>query len=115
MELNLVRGDTWNTTFVLRERRASVYVAPTPINLTGATARLQLRTTVTGPVVIEATTINSKLVVGGTNGLIELAMPPADTVGLLGTYLWDLELTYADGVIKTVAGGRLVVTADITR
>lgn len=63
---------------------------------------------------LEATIANGRIVMGGLNGVITLSVNAASTTSLLGTYTWDLEVTFPTGVVRTVSSGRLLVAADTT-
>lgn len=117
MDITLIRGDSWTTVFSLKDPNSPVNPnSPRdPINLTGATARLQLRKVATPAVVsLLCTTSNTKIVLSALLGKLSMSVPPADTVALLGKYLYDLEVTFADGTVMTVVQGTLTVLADIT-
>jgi hypothetical protein len=46
---------------------------------------------------------------------VTLTLPGAATEGLAGALVWDCQLTLATGLVRTVAGGSLAVTRDVTR
>jgi len=66
--------------------------------------------------VIQATSSGGspKITITGAEGLIELEVDATDTDSLLGTYYYDVELTYSDGTVSTIDSGTLTVTADVT-
>lgn len=82
----------------------------TPVNLTGWTARLQIRETASGPLVLEVTpTINV------AQGLIEFVISATQTASLaLSKYVWALELSKA-GVVVRLVEGKVVVSAEVVR
>ncbi len=104
----LVRGDTWQRAWVLKT------AAGDPVDLTGATARLQLRDR-SGTLVHESNTTNGELVVGVEPGRIELTVPYAVTETFeAGTYRFELEVTFSTGVRRTYESNALEVVADVT-
>ena len=109
--VSIIRGDTWLRTWALKNP------AKLPINLTGATARLQVRSK-DGVLIASATTTDGRIIISSLEGRIDLIMPPIVT-SLFETldenYDFDLELTYANGVVKTLEIAELVVRKDITR
>ena len=117
--LELKQGDSLVTTFRLgtkTPRASNGYSGFIPTDLTGATARLMLRTTVgAASPTLTATIANSRISITPAEGLITLNIAGADTASLLGSYVWDLEVTYSNGRIQTVTEGTLVVTQGVTR
>ena len=64
-----------------------------PINLTGYTARMQIRPTVaSASILLELTTENGKLILGGLSGQIQMVFSEADTSVLPRGGVYDLEL-----------------------
>lgn len=82
----------------------------TPVNLTGWTAKLQIRETPDSALALEITpTINT------TQALIEFTITAAQTATLtLSKYVWALELTNATTVIRLVEG-KVVVSPEVVK
>ena len=76
------------------------------INLTGYTARMQVRATYNSPdILLSLTTENSRIALGGTAGTITLSVPSADMATLpYGTFVYDLELVSSSVVTRLVYG-----------
>jgi hypothetical protein len=91
--------------------------AKTPFNLTSFTARMQVRSAVTSStVVLELTTANSRIVLGGAAGTVELTVPASTTAALTpGLYVYDLELASAGGEVTRLIEGNFNVRAEVTR
>lgn len=91
--------------------------AKTPINLTGYTARMQVRPELASTtVVIELTTANSRIALGGTAGTVTLTVSATDTAALTaGRYVYDLELVSGTGVVSRLLMGNFVVRGEVTR
>lgn len=91
--------------------------AKTPINVTGYTARMQVRpelasTTVT----LELTTGNGRIALGGAAGTVTLTVSAADTTALVpGRYVYDLELVSGSGIVYRLLMGNFVVRGEVTR
>lgn len=103
------RGDTW--------RRAWELKAPdgTPVDLSGATARLMARDSA-GTVVLSASTADGSLTITPATGRIDMVVPYAATETISpGAYQYDLEVTYGGGDRQTIERAVLVVLEDITR
>jgi FlaG/FlaF family flagellin (archaellin) len=92
-------------------------VSGSPVNLTNYTARMQARTSaISGTAVIDMTTANSKITLGGTAGTITLNLSAAETAAITQTSLaYDLELVSAGGVVTRLVEGQIVLTPEVTR
>ena len=119
-ELTLTRGDTLSVAWTVNTRtqnsRTGTY-SYTPVTITGSSCRIYFREgSPTGTAVIQATSSGGspQITITGAEGLIELEVDSTDTDALLGTYYYDVELTYSDGTVSTIDSGTLTVTADIT-
>jgi DNA-binding IclR family transcriptional regulator len=108
MAVRLVRGDTWTRAWELRD------AAGAPIDLTGATARLQVRDDADA-VLIAASTSDGRITVTATAGRIDMKVPYSATALAPGSYRFDLEVTHADGTRRTYEQDTLVVLADVAR
>jgi hypothetical protein len=81
--------------------------AGAPVNLTSYTARMQLRPSVdaAGAAVLELTTENNRIVLGGTAGTIDLTVPAAAMGSVAAdTYAYDLEMVFGSVVTRLVQG-----------
>ena len=84
------------------------------MNLTGYTAKMQLKKNYGGAVVFELSTENSRILLGGAGGTVSLELAPEETAGLLaGNYVYDLELTNG-GVVRKLIRGTVVVVPEAT-
>jgi len=103
----LKRGDSWRVTWQLLD------VNNQPIDLTGSSVRLNLRDRNMG-LVVSANQSNGKISINAGTGTISLAVPYSEMDIPLGAYIWDLEVTFSNGVRQTVDEGRLFVVQDYT-
>lgn len=87
-----------------------------PVNLTGYTAKMQVRESHASPVVIvDLTTENSGITLGGSLGTITLTISAAVTEALVSKeYVYDLELISGANVYRLVEG-KFLVTPEVTR
>jgi hypothetical protein len=84
----------------------------TPADLTGHTARAQIRR---GPADTNET-VDATITATIVSPNITLAMSHTETATLTsGGYAWDLELTYPSGVVKTILQGKVNVSLEVTR
>lgn len=105
----LVRGDTWQRVWLLRDAGGE------PIDLSGGSARMQLRSG-GGATLVECSTANGRLTIDGPAGRIDLALPWEEAEALApGRYVYDLEVTLASGQRQTCDRAVLLVVEDITR
>jgi hypothetical protein len=86
-----------------------------PINLTGNTARMQLRRTFTSPVAdLTLTTASGAIVITGATGNILITITDELTGPLEpGFYLYDLELDNG-GVITRLIQGQITLSQQVT-
>lgn len=84
-------------------------------DLTGATARMQFRTSYSGTdVYLEATTENSKIVISGSNCSIVLVA--ADTSALTYcSYFYDIEIIESNANVFRLVQGKVTLNPEITR
>lgn len=86
------------------------------VNLTGYSARMQLRTSVQNEsVVLELTDTNGRISLGGAAGTITLTITAADMTTLTAMkYVYDLELVNSTVVTRLVQG-TFTVRPEVTR
>ena len=85
------------------------------INLTGYTARMDVKKDVDSAAIISLTTANGRIALGGVAGTITLAVLAADTDPLItGNYRYDLELVSGSGVVTRLLEGSTTVVENIT-
>ncbi len=89
-------------------------------NLTGYTARMQVRSDVTSNTIIAtlSTTAGNTgtITLGGTAGTVDLLISATNTAALTaGQYVYDLELVSGGGVGTRLLEGNFKVSAEVTR
>lgn len=87
-----------------------------PVNLTGFTARMQARPSVTSStLLVELTTGNGLITMDAAQGQITLNIPAATTADFkAGNYVYDLE-TVNGSTVERVLQGAFVVRGEVTR
>ena len=87
------------------------------INLTGYTARMQVRSTLeSATTVVELTTANVRIALGGAAGTITLTISAADTAALTaGRGVYDLELVSGSGIVTRLLQGVATISRNVTR
>ena len=88
-----------------------------PVDLTGCKARAQVRADIDSPeVLLELTTENGRIVLGGPTGKIRIVIDAVTTAAIKwdgGVY--DLEVEFPDGVVERRLAGAVVVSKGVTR
>jgi hypothetical protein len=86
------------------------------INLTGYTARMQVRADYASTTtVLSLTTENGKITLGGALGTITLLVSASDMAAITGaSFVYDLELVNGSNVTRLVQGN-FTVNAEVTR
>jgi len=87
------------------------------VNLTGYTARMQVRATLeAASALIELTTANSRIALGGAAGTITLTISATDTAALTsGRGVYDLELVSGAGIVTRLLQGVATISRNVTR
>ena len=104
-------GDTDTIELVVKDSNGVV------VDLTGGSARMQVKVKSNDSTAL----LTKTATIDGVNGKITFALSDTDTSGLnsdnFGTkiYVYDVELTYPAGDIKTLIAGKFSVSADVTR
>lgn len=113
LKLTIYQGATF------RKRLTWTGPAPTrtPIDLTGCTARMQVRPDIeSATVLVELNTTNGGITLGGVAGTIELFI--SDEASAAFTWLsgvWDLEIEFASGEVRRLVQGTVSVSPEVTR
>lgn len=104
------QGATFDVTLTWRDKNE------TPVDLEGYTARMQLRSAIdSADVVLELTTENGRIELGGVEGTIHLIVTATDTAAIdAGTYRYDLEMV-TSGYVRKLIKGKFKVLAEVTR
>lgn len=87
-----------------------------PNDLTGATARMQIRVRQGSPVLVDATTENGKIQLGGTDGTVSIGLTAEDTDALaVKQAVYDLEIVMATGAVFRLLEGKVKVGPNVTQ
>ncbi len=111
LHLTIEQGATFNPVMTWKDQ------AGNPIDLTGYTARMQIRATVDDSTVIhELSTTNGELVLGGVAGTITFGIPATTTASFtFQEAVYDLELTALDGTVTRLLKGSVYLSPEVTR
>jgi len=115
--LEIYQGDTFKVTVRLRSRNADGSLGAY-LDLTGCTAKAQIRSTEASDTVI-AEFVTEILDQTATPGGVKLSLTHGVTAALAPTSaageLWDMQITFADGTVTTYLRGGVKITAEVTR
>jgi tRNA threonylcarbamoyladenosine modification (KEOPS) complex Pcc1 subunit len=87
------------------------------VNLTGYTARMQIRKTVkSDTTILSLTTENGRITLGGAAGTILLQVSATDTAALVACCgVYDLELQASNGNVVRLLEGEIEISKEVTR
>lgn len=109
LDLTIEQGATFNLEFLYQDENG------TAINLTGMTARMQLRRTYNSPdSLLSMTTENARITLGGVTGSIVFNVSATDTTLLTGSGVYDLELINGS-VVNRILEGSYKICLEVTR
>jgi hypothetical protein len=110
-DLEILQGETYTKQFVWKDS------AGTEVNLTGYTARMQVRQSkASDTVLLELTTANGRIALGGAAGTIDLTLSATVTAAITWKRgLYDLELVASNGVVRRLLEGEVTVSKEVTR
>ncbi len=91
--------------------------AGTAINLSGYTARMQVRETYSSTTPIVSLTNGAGITLGGAAGTIAIVISATTTAALAAPFsgVYDLEIVSAGGVVTRLVQGTATVSAEVTR
>lgn len=97
-----------------------VFVVKNPDNslkdLTGFSARMQLRVSYSSEVSLEATTSNSKIIINTVNSTCKISLSESDTQSLTySSYVYDLELVDSSNKPLRLVMGKVTISPEVTK
>lgn len=112
VRLTLLQGETYRKTLTWKVGKPAL-----PVDLTGCSARMQVRSTVDSPVVLLAlSTDDGRIVLGGPAGTVQLLLSATETAALAWRQaVYDIEIEWPDGTVRRLAQGAIVVSPEVTR
>ena len=100
------RNDTWAQTFAITANDVAV-------DLSGSTILIQIRSTPTSSDVVLSLTTGSSITIGGV-GKNEITLNKVVNIAA-GNYVYDMNVTFPSGLVKTYIYGSFLVQEDISR
>lgn len=112
LDLTLYQGATF-------DYELSWSAAGSAVDLTGYSARMQVRASHSSSGVVIELTSGSGIMLGGTDGTIGLSISATDSAALGFTssrqFIYDLELESDSGVVTRLVEGRFFIDPEVTR
>lgn len=114
VKLEIDQGATFDKTFTWK---TGTKANAAPVDLTGCKARAHFRSELESvTVLLELTTENQRIVLGGPTGEIRIVISATDTTALnWPTGVYDLEVEFPDGTVVRRMAGSVVVSPEVTR
>ena len=111
LDLFVEQGSTFSYNLTLTDQ------VGTPLNLTGYTARMQMRRAVQSQdVLISLTTENGRLTITPLTGQIAINIEATATAALsFQTAVYDLEIQSDGGIVTRIIQGRVTLSPEVTR
>jgi len=101
------RNDTWSQTF-------AILADETPVDLSGCTILIQVRPTPSSETIaLELSSENSSIGIGGIDSNQITLNKIVDVAA--GSYVYDMNVTFPSGEVKTYLWGNFIVSEDITK
>lgn len=111
--ISVEQGTTWRLSFTWFTGDPGA-LGPA-FDLTGASARFQVRQTRASPPLLSASTTDGRIVLGGVAGTIAITLSAADTALLVfPVCTYDLKMTLANGDVVRLLEGAASVDLDWT-
>jgi hypothetical protein len=109
------KGSTFNVLFTWSTK--DINNIKTPVNLTGWTARSQMRESHDATTaVVSLTTENTGLVLGGAAGTIQLKIAPTASSAIsIDKGVWDIELVDGTGNVTRLLEGSVTFKPEVTK
>lgn len=112
IKLYIYQGATFEKSMTWKTGKPAV-----PVDLTGCSARMQVREKLeAAAVLLELSTTNGRITLGGTAGTVNLRVEAVDTTDIdWKNGVYDLMIEFADGTVRPLAAGPVVVHPAVTR
>lgn len=112
LKLSIDQGATFTKTVTWKTGKPA-----TPVDLTGCTARMQVRESVESEdVLLSLTTENGRIALGGLAGTVDLRVEATDTALIeWAAGVYDLEIQFTDGTVRRLFSGSVTVSPEVTR
>lgn len=108
--ITIDQGTDWSLVLTLTNSDGTL------VNLSGYTARMQIRRDYdSATVVMDLTTQNGRIVLGGAAGTITMSLTAALTSTITRNGVYDIELVSAGGQVSRPLRGDVILRREVTR
>jgi hypothetical protein len=109
-DISAQQGSDYSVTLTYKDSNGAA------VNLTGYTARMQVRRVASSPYVYLSLTSSSGMTLGGAAGTVAISIPAVALASIpAGAYVYDVELVSAGGAVVKPIVGSFTVSAEVTR
>lgn len=110
-DITVEQGATFSRVLTWKNSSGTAY------NLTGYTARMKAKANYSSAnAIVELTTENGRIALGGAAGTVTLTISAADTAALSATTgVYDLELISGGGAVTRLVQGKFTVSPEVTK
>ena len=113
---HLKQGATFSYEILWTKQNLITSTIYDPVDLTGFTAKMQLRFKENDPLIFELSNANGRIILGGITGKINLLINATDSSTILkGKYKYDLKMTSPSGFVTYLIEGVFEVVEEITQ
>lgn len=109
--ISIYKGDSFSFSFTLFQRDENGDPTTDPVDLTDAEAKAQIRSTEDSGAVMAEFDVEHD----DEGGTVTLSLGPVATTALVSNGVWDVQLTYPDGTVKTYLHGNMSLVKEVTR
>lgn len=110
LDFELRRGDTFRRELTWKDANGRV------VDLSGASARMQIKRSPDDAAAIHAMTAGSGITLGATAPNVVLHIPASVTAGFsFESAVYDLEIHHANGDVETILAGVIHLIPDVTQ
>jgi len=111
--LCIKQGETYDIRFIYWEDEACTI----PVNLTGATAEMQIRQAHSSPTAEwSGSTVGGEITLVGAEGIVDVQIDSVTTTAFtFAEAVYDLELTMPSGDVIRMVEGSVTTTEEVTR
>ena len=106
-DITIEQGATFSLLITYRDTAGAL------VDLTGYTAKMDIRTAVGGSLIKTISTASGGITLGGAAGTITLAISATDTAAITSNGVYDLELTSGSTVTRLIQGG-MTLSREVT-
>lgn len=112
LPITILQGETWRHELAWKAGLPAV-----PVDLTGCSARMQVRSVVaSADVLLDLTSANGRIELGTTGGEITLRLSAVETAALaFRAAVYDLEIVHSNGDVRRLLEGSFKVRPEVTR